>query len=347
MPHATLAPVRRPRSAAGRLDDGRVLLRLAAAALDPDRPLIAHLVVTRRCNLACGYCTEYDAFSPPVPTAALAARIDHLATLGTIFVTLTGGETLLHPDVVALVAHVRARGMIPVMNSNAFLMTRALIDGLNAAGLYALQVSVDGVVPSATTRKVLKPLRPKLRLLAEHAAFHVRINTVLGACPPAEAIEVAQVAMAHGFDAKCSLVRNPDGSMVALSAEAKAAYAAIRALGKRSSRLLSDDFQQALVDRGAIAWKCRAGARFFHVCEDGLVHLCTPRMGTPAKPLLRYTVEDIRAASREQKACAPTCPVPYAHQGSQIDAWRRQPDAPVATAPVTRDDRGRVHLAVR
>jgi MoaA/NifB/PqqE/SkfB family radical SAM enzyme len=347
MPHSSLVPVRKPRSAAGRLDDGRVLLRLAAAALDPDRPLIAHLVVTRRCNLACGYCTEYDASSPPVPTADLEARIDHLASLGTIFVTLTGGETLLHPDVVALVAHVRARGMVPVMNSNGFLLTRALIDGLDRAGLYALQLSVDGVHPNATTMKALKSLRPKLRLLAAHAGFHVRINTVLGACPPAEALEVARVALAHGFDAKCSLVRNPDGTMIPVTAELGAAYREIRGLGKRSSRLLSDDFQQALVEHGAITWKCRAGARFFHVTEDGNVHLCTPRLGAPGIPLAAYTVAHIRAASREQKACAARCPVPYAHQASRIDAWRAQPDPPIMTAPRARDARGRVHLAVR
>src|SRR5690349_19141871 len=96
----------------------RVAHGLVSAALDRDRPLIAHLVVTRRCNLSCGYCTEYDKVSPPVPTATLRERIDHLARLRAVFVTFTGGEPLLHPDLPALVAHARARGLIPVMNSN-------------------------------------------------------------------------------------------------------------------------------------------------------------------------------------------------------------------------------------
>ena len=29
---------------------------LASAAIDPDRPLLAQIVVSRRCNLSCGYC---------------------------------------------------------------------------------------------------------------------------------------------------------------------------------------------------------------------------------------------------------------------------------------------------
>ncbi len=93
------APVRHQRRHQLRADF-RVLRGLAKAALDTDRPLMAHVVVTRRCNLACGYCTEFDATSPPVPLAALKARIDRLAELGTVFVTLTGGEPLLHPDLI-------------------------------------------------------------------------------------------------------------------------------------------------------------------------------------------------------------------------------------------------------
>src|SRR5687768_2282747 len=68
-------------------------------------PLLAQLVVTRRCNLSCGYCNEYDEVSPPVETALLKQRIDKLAELGTLFCEFTGGETLLHPDIMALVAY--------------------------------------------------------------------------------------------------------------------------------------------------------------------------------------------------------------------------------------------------
>jgi MoaA/NifB/PqqE/SkfB family radical SAM enzyme len=73
----------------------RLALKVAVAAVDRDRPLIANLVITKRCNLGCGYCFEYDKVSPPVPTPGLKARIDRLAELGTVFVTLTGGESLI------------------------------------------------------------------------------------------------------------------------------------------------------------------------------------------------------------------------------------------------------------
>ena len=160
---------------------------------------MAHLVVTRRCNLSCGYCYEADRTSAHVPITALRERIGHLRRLNTCFVTLTGGEPLLHPDAVELVAHTRSLGMTPVMNSNVYPLTRERIVALGRAGLYALQTSIDNVEPDGVTRKSLRPMLPKLELLAEHATFRVRVNTVLGSGPPAVAVQVARAAIALGF----------------------------------------------------------------------------------------------------------------------------------------------------
>lgn len=316
------------------LRDAKIALAVASAAIDTDRPLITHLVVTRRCNLSCGYCFEYDKVSEPVPLATLKARIDHLATLRSVFVTLTGGESLLHPDIVELVRYVRERGMTPFLNTNGYLLTKQIIEGLNAAGLYGMQLSIDNAKPNEVSKKSLKPLLPKLRLLARHARFHVRINTVLGSSPPAEALEVAKTVVAFGFDSNCSLVRDDSGALIAPDPETRAAYEQIRRLGRRLPAFLDDDYTQKLLDHGTMQWKCRAGARTFLVCENGLVHLCQPRMGSPGTPLLDYTVEDIRRAFDAPKPCAATCPIAYAHHASKLDGWRAQRGQPLLPAPL-------------
>jgi len=313
------------------LSDLRVARMIASAAFDRDRPIVANLIVTRRCNLSCTYCHEYDQVSPPVPTNTLIDRIDHLKRLDTIMVTLTGGESLLHPHLADLVAYIGMRGMIPLVNTNGYLLTRAWIEKLNAAGLYGMQMSIDNLVPNDVSKKSLKTLRGKLELLAKHAAFRVRINTVLGSSPPSEAVEVARVAVGFGFDASSSFVRHGDGSMVAMTDEEAAAYAAIRKLGRRA--VLGDDFQQVLAREGEVAWKCRAGARTFHVTEDGMVNLCAPRAGLEQKPLADYTVDDIRAAFDAPKPCAKTCPIAYAHQASKLDRFRSQAGPPLPLAP--------------
>ena len=329
----------------------RSLREFARGLVHTAHPLLVQIVPIRKCNIDCGYCNEYDKVSPPVPLETLKERIDHLARLRTVIVTLTGGEPLLHPQIAEVVAYVRERGMTPAMNSNAFLLSEPIIHKLNAAGLYALQVSVDGVTPNKVTKKTLKPLLPKLRLLSAHAKFRVRINCVFGAAPPEEALEVAKAAIELGFDAKCALARNPDGTMAPLDARARAVYDEIANLDGRSLGLLGEDFQDKLLREGEVEWKCRAGARFFHVCENGLVHLCGPRFGTNTKPIADYTVDDIRRAFDTKKACASTCPVAYAHMASKVDRFRSQSDvldpatAPPAGATVTREN-GRVRLRV-
>ena len=38
-------------------------------------PFLAQMVVIRRCNLSCGYCSEYDKTSDPVPVETLEERL--------------------------------------------------------------------------------------------------------------------------------------------------------------------------------------------------------------------------------------------------------------------------------
>ena len=56
-------------------------------------------------------------------------------------------------------------------------------------------------------------------------------------------------------------------------------------------------------------WKCRAGARHFEVDGAGLGHLCQPKTGSPAKPLVADAVADIRRQLQCGKPCAARCPM--------------------------------------
>src|SRR5437879_12283471 len=80
-------------------------------------------------------------------------------------------------------------------------------------------------------------------------------------------------------------------------------------------------------------WRCRAGARYLYICEDGLVHYCSQQRGYPAVPLETYTRDDIRREYLSEKSCAPHCTVSCVHQVSIFDARRAlQHPATVAAA---------------
>jgi MoaA/NifB/PqqE/SkfB family radical SAM enzyme len=60
-------------------------------------PWLAQVVVTRRGNLTCGYCTEYDRTSDPASYDELALHLAKLAELRAWAIRLTGVEPTMHP----------------------------------------------------------------------------------------------------------------------------------------------------------------------------------------------------------------------------------------------------------
>src|SRR5215510_5123959 len=142
--------------------------------------ILAHIIPTRRCNLSCGYCNEYDDFSAPIATDEMIRRIDRLAYLGTSIVTISGGEPLLHPEIEKIISRIREHGMIAGMITNGYLLTPKKIVALNEAGLEHLQISIDNIQPDDVSLKSLKVLDKKLEYLAQFSDFAVNINSVIG-----------------------------------------------------------------------------------------------------------------------------------------------------------------------
>ena len=304
------------------LGDG---LKTAASVLGSKRrPLLAHLVVTRYCNLECAYCCEYDKVSSPVPLDELLGRVDALARLGTRIVTLTGGEPLTHPGHDEVIRRIRAHGTVATTITNGFLLTEERIAGMNAAGLQELQISIDGVKPDEISKKTLKSLAGKLKLLSEHATFHVNINSVLGISEERtrDALEVAGNARALGFSHTVGVLHDNEGILEPLSPTQKAVYHELRRGGSLTHFINYLMFQRNLIAGRSNDWHCRAGARYLYICEDGLVHYCSQQRGKPGIPLADYGVADILREFETEKACAPFCTVSCVHQASFLDAWR-------------------------
>ncbi|HEY3666788.1 MAG TPA: radical SAM protein, partial [Polyangiaceae bacterium] len=238
-------------------------------------PFLAQLVVVRRCNLSCGYCNEFDETSEPVPTDVLKARIDKLKELGTFSLEFTGGEPMLHPDITELVSYARSKSFHKVMMiSNAYLLNEKKVEALNEAGLMEMQVSVDGVLPNDVTVKVLKPMLPKLRMLARTAKFPVVLSAVLGATTPGEALKVVEAAQEFGFRPRVLVLHDGTGQ-IQLDDEGKAAFARVKEmLGGRRFRE-AHDYRERILQTGSAPFKCRAGSRYLYVDEFGDIHWCS------------------------------------------------------------------------
>jgi len=308
---------------------------IAKGLVSTDHPVLAHIIPIRRCNLSCKYCNEYDAVSKPLPLETMFARIDHLAQLGTTIICISGGEPLLHPELDQIIRRVRSHGIIAGLITNGYLLTAERIQALNRAGLEHLQISIDNVQPDDISKKSLKVLDKKLQLLAEFAEFHVNINSVVGGGirNPQDAQVIGKRALELGFTSTVGIIHDGGGQLQPLKEEERRVYLAMKAMEKSSySRFTS--FQDNIANGRPNDWRCRAGARYLYVCENGLVHYCSQQRGYPAKPLELYTVDDIRREYVTEKSCAPHCTVSCVHQVSYFDSWRAPQRAwPVAPEP--------------
>jgi MoaA/NifB/PqqE/SkfB family radical SAM enzyme len=298
----------------------------------PTAPVLVQMVVTRRCNLSCGYCNEYDDVSDPIPVERLKRQIDHVAALGTIVLTFTGGEPLLHPQLDELIAYAVSKGLQVTSITNGYPVTRTWIQRLNAAGLTFLQISIDNLEPNEVSQKSLSKIRKKLELLKEHATFGVNVNAVLGSSPPEATRELVGIIEQLGFYMTVGLLHGPSGQLDAGLAGDQLAelYRELRARSKKTIfHKGGEGWEDAMIAGGTAPFKCRAGSRYLYVDEFGKVSYCSQRRGEPGTPLLEYSLADMRRSFDAPKGCEPQCTIACVRRASVYDEWRSQDGEPV------------------
>ena len=319
----------------------RTVRHAVRAIVSTRHPLLVHIIPVRRCNLACEYCNEFDDFSKPVPTEDMFRRVDKLADLGTSVITISGGEPLLHPELDDIIARIRKHGMVAGLITNGYFLVPERIQRLNRAGLEWLQISIDNVNPDEVSKKSLKVLDKKLQNLAEFADFHVNINSVVGGgvSKPQDALTIGKRALELGFTSTIGIIHDGSGQLQPLGEAERLVYNEMKSWSKRSFTRINA-FQENIAQGKPNDWRCRAGARYLYICENGLVHYCSQQRGYPGIPLENYSLEDIRREYLTEKVCAPNCTVSCVHQISVVDSWR----APQRPAPPTMSANGLVQL---
>src|SRR6202050_1722434 len=214
----------------------RELSMVARAPAFTSYPVLAQIIPARFCNLSCGYCNEYDKVSEPVPLAEMNRRIDHLGRLGTAMIGISGGEPLTHPQLDDVIVRMRKTGAIAGMITNGYLLTAERIERLNRAGLDHMQISIDNLIPDDVSKKSLKVLDKKLELLAQHAEFHVTINSVVGGGirSPQDALTIGRRALELGFTSTVGIIHDGGGQLRPLADEERSVYSQMRAIEKCS-----------------------------------------------------------------------------------------------------------------
>ncbi len=279
----------------------------------------AQLVVTRRCNLSCGYCTEYDDHSPEVPFEELCASIDALHRLGAVNISMLGGEPLLHSRITDIIRYAARHSQVS-MTSNGFLLSDEIILALNDSGLSNMQLSIDALNPDSTRyiQKTFKSLRPKLERLQELATFGVHCNLVLCEQTLSQFDEIISKLRELPFALAVNLIHSGDGQ-VQVQGEAYLDEWQKHFKSGKAISFIERDYGVALLRGERPQWKCRAGSRYLYVDEFGKAQFCSSQRGRLDKPVVDYTKEDMQINSRSQKGCEAGCSIFCVYRVSQAD----------------------------
>jgi MoaA/NifB/PqqE/SkfB family radical SAM enzyme len=284
-----------------------------AKRLFDDKPLQCSLYVTDQCNLDCAYCTEYDNSKPHPSLADLKRWLDKIRALGTVRVALVGGEPLMHPDIVEVVRHSRAIGLATSLTTNGFLLTKALVQDLDEAGLEVMQVSVDRMTPSAVTRKSFKTVLPKLDLL-RGSRINLHITGVLCADTMGESRAVLKTGLERNVPTEVRIVHaDPDShfrvdpgatrdleAFIEWMKDAKASGVKIHT----NDAIL--DYQLSLLRHEKVDWTCTAGFKIFFVSAQGNFWICSMRH--TEQHILDITHKDL-LENNKAKSCQDGCGV--------------------------------------
>ncbi len=163
------------------------------------------LELTYRCNLDCFFCyNDVSLKGTPLATEQYFSLLDELAELGTLQLSLSGGEPLAHPDFFRIGARARELGFVVRIKSNGHalrdVLARRVRDEIDP---YAIEVSLHGARAETHDRQTRVPgsftrLVENLGGLAE-LGLRVKINSTLTAYNEGEIEGMFAIADSLGF----------------------------------------------------------------------------------------------------------------------------------------------------
>jgi len=285
------------------------LVRARAAG----NPLWCAWQVTYRCNFRCRFCGYWhDPMGRrPEPTVAdFADGSRKLAALGSLLVSMAGGEPLLREDLPEIVGEV-GRFHFPFITTNGWLVTRRAATDLMAAGLWGASVSIDYASPE------------------RHDAARLMDGAWDAAWRAVELLSAARVHKWQRVNVMCVLLHDnlEDIEPLIRMAAERGAYFMVQpygvqktgsrtfvhppasserllALRRRYPSFLSNPYYLGRFDdfhAGGIPG-CLAGRAFFNIDSTGDVAICVENKHRPVANLFRHSARTVtrrlRAASQ-------------------------------------------------
>ena len=102
---------------------------------------------TNACNMYCDHCYRDAGCKAEEELSTVEAKtlLEQIARAGFKIMIFSGGEPLMRPDIVELVAYAASLGLRPVFGTNGTLITLEMAQKLKAAGAMGMGISLDSM----------------------------------------------------------------------------------------------------------------------------------------------------------------------------------------------------------
>ena len=176
------------------------------------RPTSIALLMTERCNARCIHCDIWKNRGAEPRLEMLEWRVllaDLHSWLGPVQVVFTGGEALLNPDTLELVAYASSIGLFVEVLSHGFWEDQSKIEKLALARPSRVTVSFDGRAETHSqirgrvgfAEKTERTIQTLMRMRKEHDLdMTIRLKTVIMQQNLEQVCEVARFAAEQGLE---------------------------------------------------------------------------------------------------------------------------------------------------
>lgn len=132
------------------------LIQLMSVKAEKQRvPLNVHLELTYRCNEQCVHCycvvehgKEAEAKARELTYAEITRLLDELAELGTLYLTLSGGEVLVRRDFFEIVEYAKRKGFVYRIFTNGIGLTEERVRRIAALEPLTVELSIFSADPA-------------------------------------------------------------------------------------------------------------------------------------------------------------------------------------------------------
>lgn len=254
-----------------------------------------HVRVSDHCNHSCEHCYQVQGQKGELTTSAVRTVIDRAVDNGLLFMTVSGGESTLRPDLLDIIAHARSRHVAVTLYTNAFTMTEELASRLAELHLFHVQVSLYAVsaqIHDAITRvpgSHARTLRGVQALRAHDINVALSMPLMARNADERPAMEALAARLGCGLRINYEMISGEDGS----------SRRELRVAGEQHVRALADmlpvDFGAAAIARRREGATCTVGRISLAVEPNGEVRPCA-QMHVPLGNAVRQPFAEIVAS---------------------------------------------------